>query len=118
MSYSPNSLKGVLQEIILGTILGPIKGDNMSLDYTSYIYIERERDLFMWIRTAKGLAAFAVFARLWGHGSVNDLLKMPLYVVWPSSHSPKFSSLPVDLKARSIGTAHRFQDPNYRNPTR
>ena len=36
MSYSLNSLKGVIWGIIYGTIIGAIKGDTRSLDYSSY----------------------------------------------------------------------------------
>ena len=36
MSYSLNSLMGVIQQITLGTILGLIKGDTRSLDSGSY----------------------------------------------------------------------------------
>ena len=35
MSYSPNSLKGVIQGIIKGITLGVIMGDARSLDYDS-----------------------------------------------------------------------------------
>ena len=35
MSYSLNSLKGVIWGIILGTTIGVIKGDTRSLDYSS-----------------------------------------------------------------------------------
>ena len=37
MSYSPNSLKGVIWGIIYGTTIGVIKGDTRSLDCSSYI---------------------------------------------------------------------------------
>ena len=36
MSYSRTSLKGVIWEIILRTLIGLIKGDIRSLDYSSY----------------------------------------------------------------------------------
>ena len=36
MSYSPNSLKGVIEEN--GTTIGFIKGDTRSLDYSSYVF--------------------------------------------------------------------------------
>ena len=36
MSYSLNSLKGVVWGIIWGTTIGDIKGDTRSLDYSSY----------------------------------------------------------------------------------
>ena len=36
MSYSLNSLKGVVWGIISGTTIGDIKGDTRSLDYSSY----------------------------------------------------------------------------------
>ena len=36
MSYSLNSLKGVMEGTILGTTIGLIKGDTRSLDYSSY----------------------------------------------------------------------------------
>ena len=34
MSYSLNSLKGVIQGILYGTIIGVIQGDTRSLDYS------------------------------------------------------------------------------------
>ena len=37
MSYSLNSLKGVIFGIIQGTSLGVITGDARSLDYSSYV---------------------------------------------------------------------------------
>ena len=36
MSYSLNSLKGVIWGIIYGTTIGVIRGDTRSLDYSSY----------------------------------------------------------------------------------
>ena len=36
MSYSLNSLKGVIYGIIYGTTIGLIKGDTRSLDNSSY----------------------------------------------------------------------------------
>ena len=36
VSHSPHSLKGLVQRIIYGTILGVIKGDTRNLDYSSY----------------------------------------------------------------------------------
>ena len=36
MSYSLNSLQGVIQGIIWGTTIGVTKGDTRSLDYSSY----------------------------------------------------------------------------------
>ena len=36
MSYSLNPLKGVIQGIIHGSVIGLIKGDTRSLDYGSY----------------------------------------------------------------------------------
>ena len=36
MSYNLKSLKGNIQGIILGTAIGPIKGDTRSLDNGSY----------------------------------------------------------------------------------
>ena len=39
MSYSLNSLKGVIQGIIYGTTIGVIKGDSRSLDYSSYGFV-------------------------------------------------------------------------------
>ena len=38
MSYSLNSLKGVIWGTIKGTTIGVIKGDTRSLDYGSYHY--------------------------------------------------------------------------------
>ena len=40
MSYSLNSLKGGY--IGNGTTIGVIKGDTRSLDYSSYVYIDRD----------------------------------------------------------------------------
>ena len=37
MSYSLNSLKGVIKGTIQGTTIGAIKGDTRSLDYSSYV---------------------------------------------------------------------------------
>ena len=36
MIYSLNSSKGITYGIIKGTIIGPIKGDTRSLDYSSH----------------------------------------------------------------------------------
>ena len=36
MVYSPNTLKGNIKGILLGTTIGLIKGDTRSLDYSSY----------------------------------------------------------------------------------
>ena len=37
MSYSLNSLKGIIWGIIYGTTIGLIRGDTMSLDYSSHV---------------------------------------------------------------------------------
>ena len=37
MSYSLNSLKGVIQGIIMGNVIGVTKGDSRSLGYSSYV---------------------------------------------------------------------------------
>ena len=39
ISYSLNSLRGVLQGMIWGTTIGERKGDTRSLDYSSYVYM-------------------------------------------------------------------------------
>ena len=36
LSFGLNSLKGVIQGIIWGSVVGAIKGDTRSLDYGSY----------------------------------------------------------------------------------
>ena len=36
MSYSLNSLRGVIYEMPWGSIIRPLKGDSRSLDYSSY----------------------------------------------------------------------------------
>ena len=38
MSYSLNSLKGVIWGMILETLIELIKGDTMSLDYSSHVH--------------------------------------------------------------------------------
>ena len=38
MSYSLNSLKGVISGIIQGTTIGFIKGDTRNLDYSSHCF--------------------------------------------------------------------------------
>ena len=39
MRYRLNSLKGAIQGNILGSIIGVTKGDTMSLDCVSYLFV-------------------------------------------------------------------------------